>query len=87
MTTYPLSEQATIYTDASGNAAARGTLAECADILEGSSAQERRSARIVMDNMELKFRADEIDDLLMYLREESAGLSNREISAIKDPDS
>lgn len=87
MTTYPLSEPATMYDDAREDAAVRGTLAECAEILQRSTAQERKSTRIEMDDVDLKFGPDEIDDLLLYLREESAGLSNLEISAIKDAES
>lgn len=87
MTTYPLSEAATMYDDASDDAAVCGTLAECAEILQRSTAQERASKRIEMDDVDVKFGPDEIEDLLLYLREESAGLSNQEISAIKNPDS
>lgn len=85
MTTYPLSEPATIYSDeASESIAGQGTLAECAEIIEGFSEPQRSSARIVMDAMALDFGRAEIDELLKHLREESAGLSNQEISTIKD---
>lgn len=84
MTTYPLSEPATLYSDAmKKDVAGQGTLADCAEIIKGLSAETRSSACIVMNDMELELGAAEIDDLLKHLREESAGLSNQEISEIK----
>lgn len=64
MTTYPLSEPATIYSvDASGDATSdvlgQGTLEDCVAIA---------------------------GELLHFLREESAGLSNNEIIEIKSSD-
>ncbi len=91
MTTYPLSEPATIYAPEEAGArrdgvVGQGTLAECADLVEGFSPQGRKSARIEMDALELRFGPQDIDELLRFLRDESAGLSNQEISAIADPD-
>ncbi|TGX55999.1 hypothetical protein E5A73_02485 [Sphingomonas gei] len=86
-----MSEPATIYA-ADGDGAKRegvagqGSLAECAEIVEGFSPERRASARIEMDALELRFGPQEIDELLRFLRDESAGLSSQEISAIADPD-
>ena len=86
MTTYPLSEPATIYAADTDDAVGQGTLAECAELIEGFPAQQRTSARIEMDDMELRFGPEEIAELLRFLREESAGLSNNEIAEIVDPE-
>ncbi|MEG3179511.1 hypothetical protein [Sphingomonas sp. LT1P40] len=86
MTTYPLSEPATIYLADEADAAAQGTLAECAELIEGFSSQQRTSARVEMDALDLRFDAKEIDELLRFLREECGGLSNQEISAIAKQD-
>lgn len=84
MTTYPLSEPATIY--GSDGVAGRATLAECAEIAQGFSAETRKSARIEMDDLALQFGPAEIDELLRYLNDEDPGLSNQEIAALPDPD-
>lgn len=91
MTTYPLSEPATIHVgkgDGSGkeDVAGRGTLAECVEVVEALPAEKRASARIEMDALDLRFGTQEIDELLRFLRDEDPGLSNKEISAILDPD-
>jgi hypothetical protein len=94
MTTYPLSEPATIRrTGKSGNAAsqadevvARGPLGECAEILDAWPTKERAAVQIDIDDMDLRYGPQEIQELLTFLREESAGLSNQEISAIADPE-
>ena len=88
MTTYPLSEPATIHASDNGTeaVAGQGSLADCAGIIEQFSAKKRARARIEMDDMDLRFGPSEIDELLHFLREESPGLSNREISALADPD-
>ena len=90
MTTYPLSEPATIYTAedngaGQGDPVRQGTLAECAEIITGFSPGQRSSARIEMDELDLRFGPREIDELLRFLRDESAGLSNHDIAAIVDP--
>lgn len=93
MTTYPLSEQAAIRrTGKGGNASrndevvGRGSLEHCADIVEAMPAEERSSLRIDVDDIELHDGSEEIEELLIYLRDESAGLSNKEVSEIEDPD-
>ncbi|WP_380784772.1 hypothetical protein [Sphingomonas sp. R86521] len=90
MTTYPLSEPATIYaaeeaTEQDG-VAGRGTLADCVEIIEGFPAEKRASARIEMDDLDLRFGPRDVDDLLRFLRDEDAGLSNQDIAAIENPD-
>ncbi len=93
MTTYALSEGATIRRTATGSDAgteevvARGSLADCADILQDWSAEDRASVLIDIDDMDLRYGPAEIEELLVFLRGESAGLSNRDIAEIKDPDS
>ena len=76
MTTYPLSEPATIYrTDTSGGerkSVARGSLADCADILAGWSSEDRATVEIEVDDMALRYGSDEIEELLQFLREEDA---------------
>ena len=88
MTTYPLSEPATIHASDNGTeaVAGQGSLADCAEMIEQFSADKRAGARIEMDDMDLRFGPSEIDELLHFLREESPGLSNRDISALADPD-
>lgn len=84
MTTYPLSEPATIHAADAADVVATGTLAECADQIQRLSAEARRSARIKMDDIDLEFGPAEIDALVQFLREEGEGLSDQEISAIPE---
>jgi hypothetical protein len=84
MTTYPLSEPATIHTGGASDVLGKGTLADCADQIESLSPEARKSARIVMDDIDLEFGPEEINALLKFLREEGAGLSDQEISAIPE---
>ena len=90
MTTYPLSEPATIYADDGAGqkrAAGKGSLAECADRLADFPPEQRKSARIEMDTIDLRFGPPEIEELLAFLREEDEGLSNQQIAEIADPES
>ena len=79
MTTYPLSEPATIYrkADETGDAAravvARGSLADCAEILQGWSQTDRAVTEIEIDDMALRYGPDEIEELLAFLREQEGG--------------
>ncbi|WP_260598593.1 hypothetical protein [Sphingomonas endolithica] len=90
MTTYPLSEPATLSRTAKGGSeteiVARGSLSDCADIVADWSTEERALVRIDVDDMALRYGPEEVEELLAFLREESAGLSNQEISEIADPD-
>jgi hypothetical protein len=78
MTTYPLSEPATIYRTAepnqadgqSGDVVAQGSLADCAEILEGWSPADRATARVEVNDMDLRYGPGEIEELLTFLREE-----------------
>ena len=76
MTTYPLSEPATIYRKAdqaegaARDAVARGSLSDCAEILEDWSRTDRASVEIEIDDMVLRYGPDEIEELLTFLREE-----------------
>lgn len=80
MTTYPLSEPATIYRpgkDQSADAApsdivARGTLSDCAEILEKWSVDDRAAVRIDMDDLGLRYGPDEIEELMQFLAAEHA---------------
>ena len=88
MTTYPLSEPATIYAvDASGKVTSdvlgRGTLEDCTDIVAALSADRQRAISIQMDGLGLQFGPKEVGELLRFLHEEGAGLSNNEITEIK----
>ncbi|MET0373708.1 MAG: hypothetical protein ABW128_05560 [Rhizorhabdus sp.] len=88
MTTYPLSEPATIYpVDTSGDVTAdilgRGTLEDCADIVAGLPADRQKAITIRMDDLGLQFGPNEVGELLRFLREETAGLSNADIADIK----
>ncbi len=88
MTTYPLSEPATIYSvDASGevtsDALGQGTLEECIQIIAGLSADRQKAISIQMDGLPLQFGSKEVGQLLHFLHEEGAGLSNNEITEIK----
>jgi hypothetical protein len=88
MTTYPLSEPATIYSvDASGDVTSdvlgQGTLENCVDIIGGLSADSQKAVFIQMDGLDLRFGPREVGELLRFLREEGTGLSNNEITDIK----
>ena len=91
MTTYPLSEPATVYFDehdaeASSGEGCRGTLEECSDLVAAMTSGRQKSAWIRMDDMDLQFGPQEVAELLRHLRDEGAGLSNVEIAEIKNPD-
>ena len=88
MTTYPLSEPATIYSvDASGDvtsdALGQGTLEDCVEIIAGLSTDRQKAISIRMDGLALTFGPKEFGELLHFLHEEDAGLSNNEIIDIK----
>ncbi|MBB3349120.1 MULTISPECIES: hypothetical protein [unclassified Sphingomonas] len=87
MTTYPLSEPATAYVgDNDGNAISKplfqGSLSECVAIVEGMPQDERTSASIKMDALDLSYGPAEVDELVRFLRDEDAGLSNRDIADV-----
>jgi hypothetical protein len=88
MTTYPLSEPATIFpleagADAVSQAIGRGTLEECAGIVGDLPVDERQSITIQMDDMDLRFGPEEIEGLLRFLHNEEPGLTDKEIANIK----
>ena len=88
MTTYPLSEPATIYSvDASGDATSKvlgqGKLEDCVDIIAGLPAGSQTAVCVQMDGLALHFGPKEVSELLRFLHEEGAGLSNNEIIEIK----
>jgi hypothetical protein len=80
MTTYPLSEPATIYRSTkfgsadnrTGEVVGRGTLSDCAEILEGWSPADRASVLVEMTDQDLRYNSEEIEELLKFLREEHA---------------
>lgn len=89
MTTYPLSEAATIYASDDGEDAAPrrlcgGSLAECATFAQGLSANERSSALIKMDDLDLSYGFGEVAELLKFLRDEREGLSSKDIADIAE---
>ena len=94
MTTYPLSEPATIRRAVKGDKTSKGadevigqgSLADCAEICENLSAAERSSLRIDIDDMDLSYGPEEIKRLLLHLRNEEAGLSDNGIFKIKQTD-
>lgn len=90
MTTYPLSELATIYSLEGGKSQSdvvgQGTLEDCADIVADLAPDERKAISIQMDDLDLKFGPEEVGELLRFLRNESSGLSNTEIAEIKASD-
>jgi len=92
MTTYPLSEPATVRrttevpSDTDSNVVMRGSLADCADFLGSWSADERATVEVELDDMDLRYDPGAIDELLTFLREESAGLSNKDIAEIAESD-
>ncbi len=88
MTTYPLSEPATIYKvgtsdDAVAEVLGRGTLEDCADIVAGMSSDEQNAITIKMDGLDLNYGPEEVVELLRFLSEETKGLSNNDITNIK----
>ncbi len=88
MTTYPLSEPASIVAVATSDNAdpadiGRGTLEECVAIVAAQSADRQRAMSIRMDNLDLEFGPDEIGELLQYLGAEKPGLSDTQIMEIK----
>jgi hypothetical protein len=87
MTTYPLSEPATIYavegdTEAMSDVVGQGTLAECVDVVAAMSPDKQQAIFIQMDDLGLRFGPPEVAELLRFLRDESGGLSNNEIADI-----
>lgn len=87
MTTYPLSEPATTYaTDDDGKPTSRilfkGTLSDCAASVEAMPHNERFSASIKVDTLDLRYGPDEVDELIRYLRNEEPGLSDKEIADV-----
>ncbi|MBB5712647.1 hypothetical protein [Sphingomonas xinjiangensis] len=91
MTTYPLSEPATIYAaggddGATADVVGQGTLTECADIVADMSLDKQKSTSIQMDKLDLRFEPQEVAELLSFLREEGVGLSNNEIADIRSPE-
>ncbi len=91
MTTYPLSELATIYGvekngDAQTNVVGQGTLAECAEIVADLAPDRKTAVSSQMENLDLRFEPEEVSELLRFLREESLGLSSSEIAEIKASD-
>ncbi len=91
MTTYPLSEPATVYAtgahdDTESDVMARGTLEECVDIIAALEPDKRQAISIRMDELDLRFGPDEVAELIRFLHEESAGISNAEIAETKNPD-
>ena len=88
MTTYPLSEPASIVpVTASGDPIpadiGRGTLEECVAIVAALSPDRQRAIAIRMDNLDLEFGPEEIGELLQYLGAEKPGLSDTQIAGIK----
>jgi hypothetical protein len=78
MTTYPLSEPATIYRSAgSGEIVSQGSLSDCAETLQGWSADDRATVRVAMDDMDLNYGSAEIEELLAFLRAEDADAADR----------
>lgn len=81
MTTYPLSEPATIYRNAGQNetngatreVVARGSLSDCAEILDDWPETDRGTIEIEIDDMSLRYGPEEIEELLTFLREEDDG--------------
>ena len=91
MTTYPLSEPATIYVaepsgDATSEAVGQGTLEECVHIVADLPADRQKSVMIQMDDIDLSFGSRDISELLRFLREETPGLSDTEIAEVKSAD-
>jgi hypothetical protein len=87
MTTYPLSEPATIYaiegdTEAMSDVVGQGTLADCVDVVAAMSPDRQQAIFIQMDDLGLRFGPPEVAELLRFLRDEGAGLSNTEIADI-----
>ncbi len=88
MTTYPLSEPATIHDavpsgDATSAVVGRGTLEECVDIVANFPADRQRSILIQMDEIDLRFGPEEIRELLEFLRAETPGISDLDIAEVK----
>lgn len=88
MTTYPLSEAATVHVgaDDQDHVHGRGTLEECVGLVGDLSPADRRLVRISMDSLPLEFGPREVNELVCFLAGEEAGLSNRDIAQIPEPD-
>jgi hypothetical protein len=83
MTTYPLSEAATIYAgDGKADVLGKGALTECVDVVRGLSDEERSSITIKMDDLDLTYGPAEVGELVRFLNDEDEGLSNKEIIGI-----
>ncbi len=91
MTTYPLSEPATVYAVEAGDdgkldVVGHGTLEECVDIFADLPTDRQKLLSIHMDTLDLKFGPREVSELQAFLREETAGLSNSDITEIRTSD-
>jgi hypothetical protein len=83
MTTYPLSEPATIYaSENQRDILGKGTLAECAAMFRGLLSENQSSATIKMDDLDLTYGRAELDELVRFLEQEDEGLSNKDIADI-----
>lgn len=88
MTTYPLSEPATIYRkanqtgDAVRDIVARGSLSDCAEFLYSWSETDRVFIDIEIDDMALLYGPNEIEELLAFLREEASDKSSPSQAAL-----
>ena len=88
MTTYPLSEPATILPlrageNAASQAISRGTLEDCVSNVGDLPVDERQSVAIQMDDMDLRFDHEGIKGLIRFLHNEGLGLTDNEIANIK----
>jgi len=88
MTTYPLSEPATIFDAATSDSArtkpvGRGSLEECIDIIAALPTDRQDHVSIRMDELALDFGPKDIAELRRFLAAEAPGLSNTEITDIK----
>jgi hypothetical protein len=83
MTTYPLSEAATIYAgDGRADVLGKGALNECVDVVRRLPDEKRASITIKMDDLDLTYGPAEIGELVEFLNDEDEGLSNKEIIGI-----
>lgn len=86
MTTYPLSEPATMYRSAPNDigddmvddVVARAALSDCVDVLKEWSPQDRATVYIQIDNLDLRYGPEEIEELLAFLRQEAESVRPNE---------
>ena len=87
MTTYLLSEPATVHVGVADHhrVHGHGTLGKCVGLVGDLPPADQRLVRISMDSLPLEFGPREVNELVNFLAGEGSGLSNSDIDEIPEP--